>query len=185
MPPKRDLDLDAALDTFFLYGYRKASMDDLARAAGVSRQGLYNHFSSKAEVFRATVLNIYETSVAEAEAAMADEASPVADRLLRAFDAWDGQYVDRMRVSPHTHELFDQAVADFFDEYQKAEGRIRSLVLATFAALSPGLENEIAETLVAASTGLLHIAEDRAGYCKGMEGAIRVALATGKGDAAE
>ncbi len=40
--------LEAAVGVFARYGYRKTSMDEVARAAGVSRQGLYLQFASDA-----------------------------------------------------------------------------------------------------------------------------------------
>jgi AcrR family transcriptional regulator len=45
--------LDAALECFASRGYHTATMDDLARAAGLSKGSLYWHFSSKEEVFLA------------------------------------------------------------------------------------------------------------------------------------
>src|SRR5258708_23382447 len=43
--------LEAAVGVFARYGYRKTSMDEVARAAGVSRQGLYLQFANKEELF--------------------------------------------------------------------------------------------------------------------------------------
>lgn len=45
--------LAAALPCFAAKGYHEATMDDLARAAGLSKGSLYWHFGSKAEVFLA------------------------------------------------------------------------------------------------------------------------------------
>src|SRR5258708_36742368 len=45
--------LEAATPVFLRYGYKKTSMDDLARAAGLSRQGLYLHFENKEALFKA------------------------------------------------------------------------------------------------------------------------------------
>jgi DNA-binding transcriptional regulator YbjK len=50
---KSDHILDAALPVFVRYGFRKASMSDIARAAGISRASLYLSFNSKEELFRA------------------------------------------------------------------------------------------------------------------------------------
>ena len=47
--------LAAALGVFGRYGFRKTSMDEVARAAGISRQGLYLYFASKEALFRAAV----------------------------------------------------------------------------------------------------------------------------------
>ena len=45
--------LEAALECFATRGYHRATMDDLARASGLSKGSLYWHFSSKEEVFLA------------------------------------------------------------------------------------------------------------------------------------
>ncbi|MGE8567183.1 MAG: TetR family transcriptional regulator [Achromobacter sp.] len=45
--------LHAALQEFSAAGYEGARMQDIARRAGLSKGGLYAHFSSKEDVFRA------------------------------------------------------------------------------------------------------------------------------------
>jgi AcrR family transcriptional regulator len=45
--------LEAALECFATRGYHTATMDDLARASGLSKGSLYWHFSSKEQVFLA------------------------------------------------------------------------------------------------------------------------------------
>ncbi|EEA01807.1 transcriptional regulator, TetR family [Burkholderia sp. H160] len=45
--------LDAAELVFFKHGAAHASLDDIARAAGVTRGAIYGHFSNKAAVFHA------------------------------------------------------------------------------------------------------------------------------------
>ncbi|MZD09631.1 TetR family transcriptional regulator, partial [Streptomyces sp. SID5785] len=50
---RRSLVLDSAMATFARFGYRKTSMEEVARAARISRPGLYFLFSSKEALFRA------------------------------------------------------------------------------------------------------------------------------------
>ena len=52
---RREALLEAAVGVFARYGFRKTSMDEVARAAGVSRQGLYLQFADKEELFRKAV----------------------------------------------------------------------------------------------------------------------------------
>ncbi|MEM7097188.1 MAG: TetR/AcrR family transcriptional regulator [Pseudomonadota bacterium] len=47
--------IDAALDTFVRYGARKTAMNDIADAAGVSRQTLYDLFGGKNEVIEVVI----------------------------------------------------------------------------------------------------------------------------------
>ncbi len=53
---KREAILAAATRVFLDQGYGAASMDAIARVAGVSKQTIYAHFGGKAALFEATVL---------------------------------------------------------------------------------------------------------------------------------
>ena len=57
---------------FIRYGYRKTSMDEVARAAQVSRQGLYLHFANKEDLFRAAVKHALESSLQAASRRLRD-----------------------------------------------------------------------------------------------------------------
>ena len=95
--PRRLALLDAAFAVFVRYGYRKTSMDEVARAAHLSRQGLYLHFSSKDELFRATVEHALDTALAAATAGLRDGARPIGERLVHAFDEWVGRFAGMMK----------------------------------------------------------------------------------------
>lgn len=49
----RERILDAAARTFATYGYRKATFEEIATGAGVSRTLLYHHFDNKLDLLRA------------------------------------------------------------------------------------------------------------------------------------
>ena len=83
--------LDASLQVFARYGFRKTSMDEVARAAQVSRQGLYLHFPTKEDLFRATAEHLLEGALQQAHAALATDAELEA-RLVNAFDEWVGRF---------------------------------------------------------------------------------------------
>src|SRR5258708_35954114 len=82
--------LEAATGVFLRYGFKKTSMDDLARAAGLSRQGLYLHFATKEALFKDAVLQLIATSRAAGRAALGREDLDVEERLLGAFEAVHG-----------------------------------------------------------------------------------------------
>lgn len=54
-PSKRDAILKAATRVFLESGYGAASMDEIAREAGVSKQTVYRHFGDKEALFGATI----------------------------------------------------------------------------------------------------------------------------------
>ena len=64
--------LDAAADLFAHYGYDKTTMDDIARAAHVSKGAIYLHFRSKDDLFDALMLRetdvLQDTTMARLEA---------------------------------------------------------------------------------------------------------------------
>ncbi|MEH6436354.1 TetR/AcrR family transcriptional regulator [Massilia sp. DD77] len=60
---KRSAILAAAAEQFRQHGYETASVDGIAALAQVSKRTVYNHFSSKEELFAATITQMFESSV--------------------------------------------------------------------------------------------------------------------------
>ncbi|NUW43627.1 TetR/AcrR family transcriptional regulator [Nonomuraea rhodomycinica] len=77
---KRDQVVAAALEVFGRYGFRRTSMDLIARAARMSRPAVYLHFSGKEDVFRAVAQRFAGDIVAAAERARRSR-RPITDRL--------------------------------------------------------------------------------------------------------
>src|SRR3569833_2700121 len=73
---RRDAVLESALLTFARHGYRKASMEEVARAARISRPGLYFLFESKEALFRAANSRALKEDLAAAERILADTGRP-------------------------------------------------------------------------------------------------------------
>src|SRR3954447_16324517 len=94
--PRRDRVLAVALEVFGRFGFRKTSMDEVARAADISRQGLYLYFASKEALFRAAVRQELDTALAEASHCLDEENVAFDDRVVAALDAWMGRFVGSM-----------------------------------------------------------------------------------------
>ena len=82
-PQTRTKILDAARTMFEDLGYYGAGLEAVAKKAGVSRQAIYLHFPSKAELLTALHLHIFATDVVPAL-----ERHPIGDQLT-ALDALD------------------------------------------------------------------------------------------------
>ncbi|WP_405061867.1 TetR/AcrR family transcriptional regulator [Kribbella sp. NBC_01505] len=67
---KRQAILDAAFTVFAQEGYRPASVDAVAAAAGVAKHTIYNHFGDKESLFRATIAALAEDAFARNLAAV-------------------------------------------------------------------------------------------------------------------
>ena len=103
---KRDKVLTAALDIFLRYGYKRATMNDLAEAAGISRPALYLVFEGKEEVFK----SVYEQWVKETLIAIESEIGRLKtpeDKLRAAFELWTVRAFERMRTSSEAAELLE------------------------------------------------------------------------------
>ncbi len=78
---RREQLLDAAREVMLRYGYRKATLEDVAQQAGVSRATVYNYFSNKEELFRAIISQVVQR-LREAVAADLDPTAPPDEQLL-------------------------------------------------------------------------------------------------------
>ncbi|MBO0752994.1 MAG: helix-turn-helix transcriptional regulator [Bradyrhizobiaceae bacterium] len=77
--------LDAAIGVFFHFGFKKTSMDDVAAAAGLSRQGLYLKFRTKEQLFEAALRHHIDRLLDGCRGICADDVLDVEERLMRIF----------------------------------------------------------------------------------------------------
>jgi len=96
-PPRRRLTaeerrtgiLDAALAVFSQSGYHPASIDDIAREAGVSKALIYEHFASKQELYADLIArNARELTQRLAASLVGVELESSASRLAAGLDAF-------------------------------------------------------------------------------------------------
>ncbi|MEP2717861.1 helix-turn-helix domain-containing protein [Pseudophaeobacter sp.] len=118
--------LAAAWAGFSAYGFRKTSMDDIARAAGMSRPALYLHFKNKEAIFRSLVESYYAEAAREIAAALAEEGT-LHQRLQRAFAAHGGQTMEAMMSSAHGMELFEATMNVAGDMIDEGEAQLQGL----------------------------------------------------------
>lgn len=95
---------DAALRLFARYGYKRSSMDDIAREAGLAKATLYLHFKGKDDVFRAMVGLLARRVEARCREVMAMEA-PFAGKLRALLLAFHGQAYASFGTGEHLVEL--------------------------------------------------------------------------------
>jgi AcrR family transcriptional regulator len=125
--------LSVALEVFGRYGYRKTSMDEVARSADISRQGLYLYFASKEALFRAAVRQELETALTEVSRCLGEENVALEDRVVAALDAWMGRFVGSMLASDIGNMLENSAMqlGDMATEFSAAfEARLSSTIAA-------------------------------------------------------
>jgi AcrR family transcriptional regulator len=172
--------LDAAVGVFARYGFRKTSMDEVARAAGVSRQGLYLQFANKEELFRKALVHSLNNQLNAAVAALSRRQDSLELRLITACDAWSGRFVgslgsdaaDLMCASTslagatltHYETLFERAVTRAIAD-SPMDG------YCTRAGLCPA---DLARALHATARGLKQSSASREEFVKGITVAARM-----------
>ena len=175
-PPadKQDAVLDAAFHTFAAYGFRRTTMEDIARAAGMSRTALYLHFRNKDDIFRSLTERYFEGAVHDMAAALGRSDQTPAEALLAAFRAKDGKFMDVVLGTPHGRELLEAGSSISADIAEAGEARMADSLTAFFARhqIAPGVgtAEELSQTLKAALKGLkfstMTLADHRAGQAR-------------------
>lgn len=181
-PRKRRL-LDAGLATFMRFGFRKASMEEVARAAHVSRQGLYLHFPSKEALFEAVVQYAVEAGLAQAAERIRDPERTIEDKLLGAFDEWTGRYIGMIGENPtDLHEATALLGGEVIGAYEErfldlVTKAIRASSLPAAYKASGVSARQLAEMLNANARGLKHVAKSRKDFVEQFGVAVRVVCA--------
>ncbi|MFU8864985.1 MAG: TetR/AcrR family transcriptional regulator [Rhodobacterales bacterium] len=161
--PRRKAILKAAFEAFSTYGYRRTSMEDIARASGMSRAALYLHYRNKEDIFRSLAQFYYDDAVAQVRAVLARDL-PLQEALTQAFEAQTGQIFEVLLSSPHGDELLDTKYASSADIAQAGEAQLVAVYagwldkqaakgLATLA-IAEGDATALAATMMAALHGL-------------------------------
>lgn len=177
---RRKMLMDAALTVFTRYGYRKTSMEEVAKAAQISRQGLYLYFTTKEILFREMVDYVLQRSLHTVAAIFSNPSLSLEQSLVRTFDEWIGQYLDMIGVDMFdlietTNVLIGPLVAQH-DELvieQIAEAIGKSDLMTAYES-SELTAHQLADTLYATAHGLKYRNPSRAVFLQGMTIAIRV-----------
>lgn len=176
---RRSAIIASAIGVFQRYGFKKTSMDDLARAAGLSRQGLYLHFTTKEALFKEAVEQVVAALRDGFRASLASD-SGIEERLLAAFDATHGSSVGQF--GEHLDELLETAatlLGPVVDELEKAVIADLARALKTSGVADQWRDagitaKELATHLHDASSGLKHRVATRDEYRDGMRASVRV-----------
>jgi AcrR family transcriptional regulator len=158
--PRQQAILTAAWAAFATYGYRKTSMDDIARGAGMSRPALYLHYRNKQDIFRSLAQAFYDQAT-EAVIAALEGGGSAASVLTAAFAAQGGEVTDSLLTSPHGMELLDTTGLVAMDIVQAGEQRLREIYAAWLKRQAAagrvqftGTPEDVAGTMTAALKGI-------------------------------
>jgi len=122
--------LEAAASIFLHYGFKKTTMDDIARRVGISKGALYLHFDSKESIFL-EISDQIRTDLLEMLTRIAADNLPPSEKLKRMhleslLFVWDQHH-----QAPHAPEIwgetttmFSQRNEEFFLSCQRIAARV-------------------------------------------------------------
>ena len=172
--------LEAAVGVFARYGFRKTSMDEVARAAGVSRQGLYLLFADKEALFRQAVTFKLSRQLRAALAELSKEPATLEARLIAACDEWAGRFVGTMGADAAdlmcaSTSLAGSTLAHYEARFEAAlASAIAASPLAFYCRSADLAPEDAARALHATARGLKHTSKTRQEFLLGMTAAARM-----------
>jgi AcrR family transcriptional regulator len=191
--PKRQAILDSAFTQFSRYGFRRTSMEDIAKEMGISRASLYSHFKNKEEIFRCLSESLHEDTLGNAESclkgspALGGEPVDLAARVEDALIARFGPFLEVVTQSAHGSEIYDEnnrlcgdLVLDSHERFQvmlanamKAAARAGEIDLKGSRMSASG----VAEIIHLGAAGLKQRASDVVTFKKRLHGFVRIFFA--------
>lgn len=88
------------------YGFSKITMDDIAKASGLSRPALYQFFKNKQDIFRAICQRMCEINLNKMSEVLSSDL-PVEERLVQAIVSGKLEMLAEMEATHHGAELID------------------------------------------------------------------------------
>ena len=134
-------------------GDKKVRMTDIAKAVGISRQALYLHFPTRAELLIATTRHIDSVKNVDARLADSRAATSGGDRLASFIRAWGGYIpeIHGLSVALRSMRDSDAEAAAAWDDRMRAVRHGCAAAVEALAAdkmLRPDLNKEIATDLL-------------------------------------
>ncbi len=148
--------LSAAVDLFASKGYADTSMEDIVRATGVSRYGLYGTFGNKRELFEQALERFAEGMGKQSFLRLLEPDASLA-HIHKIFDE---RVADMCCAEEHKGCMFIHTAMQLAPEDEELQGVLKKFMKRMSKAFAIGLEsakvrNEVRADLDSAATGEL------------------------------
>lgn len=156
-PINKDKIMPAAQRVFIRYGYKRTTMGDIAEAAGISRPALYLLYSSKEEVFAATLEQIFTEQLNIIRKGIHNHIT-IHDQLIFAFDVWCVEPYKMTITHPDAKDLLESSYIFASEVSRKAwsgfESILTEILESTDISKNKSLDAaKIAHIMAAATSG--------------------------------
>lgn len=129
----------AALYEFTAFGYRRTSVESIARRAQLSRATVYAYCSGKEELFRALVSRLHEEHLTAMRTVAETPGLDIKTKITRLLQARFLRFVELTSSSPHAAELYDRHGALCGDIAEEAHRKAEKIITAVLRrAVSAG-----------------------------------------------
>ncbi|HEY2133648.1 MAG TPA: helix-turn-helix domain-containing protein [Acetobacteraceae bacterium] len=180
---KRQRAVEAGARVFLRFGFARATMGDIAKAAGMSRPALYLIFCSKEEVFEAVVAQWIEDSLARIAAGLAAHAT-LGEKLRFACEIWCAEGLERALANPDVCDM--SGLPAVRKSYARFEACLTAILQEAAERSGLGVTAaDLARVIVSAMQGLKQTAQSAeemrhliAVQILAIEGALGVCLRT-------
>ena len=151
----------AAGEVFRRYGFARATIGDIATAAGMSRPALYLAFPNKEAIFAVVCATMTAQTLGAIRAELADLPTLRA-RLGYTCERWVVGGYETVAALPDARDLFDYRFAPVRQTYEAFAALVADLLRdePTIAAVTGTTPDDLAWTLVLALRGLNEAATD-------------------------
>lgn len=130
MNPREVAIIEAAFRVFSRYGVQRTTMNDIAKEAGISRQTLYNTFSNKDEVLRATIRLHTERTIQRIEAGLLEleDSGDLGAKLDLVFEHIAIQPYTIIYAAPNAEDLIEGMNAASKAEIETSDEKLRAMI---------------------------------------------------------
>ena len=158
---RRDAIVRSSREVFLRYGFARTTMEDLARAADMSRPALYLLFPRKEEAFTAVIDDLWQETLRLYQTKLPG-LKTLEERLRFLLHHWTGTGYELTSTHPDASDVFDiryPAVRKMYDELCNFLGGVLSESLArTPARVSP---KDLAQAAIFSLRGMKEIVRSR------------------------
>ena len=156
-PSKRQRAIEAGARVFLRFGFARATMGDIALAAGMSRPALYLIFCGKEEVFEAVVAHWIEDSLSRIAAGLASHAT-LGEKLRFACEIWCVEGLERALANPDVRDM--SRLPAVRNSYARFEACLTGILQEAAGRSGLGATaDDLARVIVSAMQGLKQTAQ--------------------------
>jgi AcrR family transcriptional regulator len=150
----------AAMSVFSRYGYTRTTMNDIAKAAGLTRPTLYQSFPDKEAVFRAVIDEMATQLFATIQEGLA-KYQGLAEKLRFACESWGAAGFALVQANPDAKDMFDLCFEPVKNSYIEFANLIAGILRAPLSKASLNVDaEELARIVLFSIKGFKETARD-------------------------